>query len=301
MKILIGGGNGFIGQRLTRHLLFHGHEVVILDRNESRLSMQGLQSFKADLLRPELFEKRWFQGVDAVINLSGKNIFSLWTTKNRRAIRESRITANKNLVSFISALERKPKAFISASAVGYYGDRGDMTLTEQTSHGNGFLAEVCVAWEAEARKAEQSGLRSVQVRTAPVLERSGGMLAQVLKSFDFGLSFLFGSGTNWFSWIHMEDIVNAYRFVIEHESISGPVNASSPHPVRFRDFMNLLRQYRKALPIPIPAFVLKMVLQETADVVLFSQRMHPEKLLKAGFRFLYPTLGDALKEIFSQK
>jgi len=300
MKVLISGGSGFIGQCLTRHLLDQGLEVVILDRRESRLTSPQLQFYTVDLLKPKLFNPNWFARVDSVINLSGRDIFTFWNEKSKKAIWESRVTVNKNLIEFIAALDHKPKGFLSASAVGYYGNQGDRELDESASRGQGFLAEVCSAWEKEARKAEKYGMRSVQVRTAPVLEKNAGILKQVLKSFQFGFSFIFGSGNDWFSWIHMDDLVRIYHVAITNETLSGPVNACSPHPVRFKDFINHLRKFKKALIIPFPVWILKLFLQETADVVLFSQKMVPAKLMKINFRFSYTELRDALSEIFSE-
>lgn len=300
MKVLICGGGGFIGQHLARYLLDQGFEVVILDRNKARMSSPQLQWYQVDLLKPDLFEKNWFSGVDAVINLSGKDIFTLWNEKARKAIWDSRVTVNKNLIEFISKLDKKPKVFVSASAVGYYGDKGDTELDESAPRGHGFLADVCGAWEKEALEAERFGLRSVQLRTAPVLKENSGILKQVLKSFQIKLAFTFGPGTNWFSWIHMDDLVRIYHFVVIHESISGPVNACSLQPVRFRDFIKHLRSFRTALVIPFPMFILKLLLRETADVMLFSQKTIPTKILKSSFNFSYPKLEDAFKEIFSK-
>ena len=301
MKVLISGGGGFIGHMLTRYLLDKGFQVVILDRNKARISFPQLQWFQVDLLKPNLFEKNWFPGVDAVINLSGRDIFTFWDNKAKKSIWESRVTVNKNLIDFIATLDQKPKVFISASAVGYYGDKGDAELDETASRGQGFLADVCEAWEQEAREAETLGIRSVQVRTAPVLEKSGGILKQVLKSFQFGLAFTFGSGTTWFPWLHMEDLIRIYHFAVVNENISGPVNACSPYPVRFRDFIGHLTKFRKAMVIPFPILILKLFLQETADVVLFSQKMVPTMLLKKNFQFNYSKLSDALEEIFSRR
>jgi uncharacterized protein (TIGR01777 family) len=299
MKIMICGGSGFIGQNLARYILDQGHQVVILDRNKSRITSPHLQSFEVDLLRPDLFNQAWFEVVEAVINLSGRDIFTFWNEKARKAIRESRITVNKNLIDFIGKLKQKPKVFVSASAVGYYGDRGERELLEHEGPGQGFLAEVCKAWEAEARRAEQLGIRSVQVRTAPVLLKSGGILLQMLKSMRFGFTFLFGSGNQWFSWIHMKDLLQIYHLVATNEQFSGPVNACSPNTVRFRDFINNLRKYKKAIVIPFPTWLLKLFLQETADVVLFSQRMIPGKLLKTNFLFSYPKIEDAIRDLFA--
>ncbi|MEW6571439.1 MAG: TIGR01777 family oxidoreductase [Nitrospirota bacterium] len=299
MKVLIGGGSGFIGQHLAQFLLEKDCEVTILDRHKSRISSPGLTSFIVDLLKPERFEKKWFDGVDAVVNLSGRDIFTFWTKEARKEIWDSRVTVNKNLIDFISHLGQKPKIFISASAVGFYGDKGETLLTETAPRGEGFLAEVCQAWEEEARKAENFGLRSVQVRTAPVLGK-GGILKQMTRSFRFGVTFIFGRGNNWFSWIHMNDIVRIYHFCIVNQNLAGPVNACSPNPVRFREFINQLREFKKAVIITLPACLLKIALQETADVVLFSQRMVPSKLTDLDFQFRYPLLRDALKATLTE-
>jgi uncharacterized protein (TIGR01777 family) len=301
MKILICGGSGFIGQNLAQYLLNHGHSIVILDRNASRISSPHLQSFQVDLLQPGLFDQKWFEDVEAVINLSGKDIFTFWNQKSKKMIRDSRVQVNQNLVQFISRLPQKPDVFISASAVGYYGNRGETELIENADPGEGFLAEVCTAWEAEARKAEQYGMRSAQIRTAPVLLKNGGIMLQMLKSMRFGFTFVFGSGNQWFSWIHMSDLLRIYHETAVNKALSGPVNASSPHPIRFREFLNQLKNFKKALLLPFPGWLLKLLLQETADVVLFSQKMVPGKLLKRNFQFLYPKLEDALREIFSGK
>ncbi len=298
MKILISGGSGFIGQHLAQYLLDQDCQVVILDKYKSKIVSPRLQFFEVDLLKLELFDQNWFEGVDGVINLSGKNIFTFWTKKSKKEIWESRVKVNKNLVDFISGLNKKPKFFISASAVGYYGDNGETELTENAHRGQGFLAELCGAWEEEARKAEKLGLRSVQVRTAPVLDKSGGILVQILKSFRIGLSFIFGSGNQWFSWVHINDLVRIYHLAATGESISGPINAGSPHPVRHRDFINQIREFKKALVIQFPARILNLFLRDTADVVLFSQKMVPARLSKMNFQFSYPGLKNALREIF---
>jgi len=301
MKMLICGGSGFIGHHLIEFLLDQGNEVVILDRVKPKISSPRVHSYQVDLLKPELLKKQWFEGVDAVVNLSGKDIFTFWNKKTKKEIWDSRVRVNKNLIDFISVLPEKPDVFVSASAVGYYGDRGETDIDESSHRGEGFLAELCEAWESEARRAEELGLRSVQVRTAPVLYETGGILKRILRSFRFGFSFTFGPGTQWFSWIHMDDLVHIYHFAITEETLSGPVNASAPYPVRSRDFINHLREFKKALVIPLPVWMLKLFLQETADVLLFSQKMIPAKLLKMHFQFLYPRLSGEWSEEGSKK
>ncbi len=298
MNIIVCGGNGFIGSNLVQHLLRKGHSVTILDRNKTRYSLPNLKSFQIDLLKPDLFQEEWFNNIDAVINLSGKDIFTFWNQEAKKLIWESRVTVNKNLVDFISKLPEKPKTFVSASAVGFYGNNGDDELTEESPHGRGFLAEVCISWEKEALESEKYGIRSVQVRTAPVLLKNGGIMHQMMKSMRFGFTFVFGDGNHWFPWIHMHDLLRIYEEVTVNDSFSGPVNASSPEPVRFKDFIKSLVSFKKALIIPFPVFLLKLFLQETSDVLLFSQRVVPSKLQKYGFTFEYPNLKNALKEVF---
>ena len=299
MKVLICGGTGFIGSRLTHYLLNQGLQVVVLARHKPGSTLSGIQFYEADLLKADTFKQEWFEGVDAVVNLSGKNIFTFWSEENKKVIWDSRVTANKNLVSFISKLQYKPNVFVSASAVGYYGDKGETELNEEARRGQGFLAELCGEWEREAREAEKSGIRSVQVRTAPVLAKGGGLMEQILKSFRFGFTFVFGSGNQWFSWVHRDDLIRIYHMAVTDKNLSGPVNACSPHPVRFREFLNHIRAFKQAIVIPFPVSLLRIFMRETADVVLFSQRMIPAKLFKNNFQFSYPNLRDALKEIFS--
>ena len=162
MKILICGGTGFIGLHLSGYLLSQGLQVVVLARHRPRKILPGMQFIEADLLKFEFFKQEWFEGVDAVINLSGKSIFTFWNKKNMKDIWNSRVVVNKNLVNFITKLQRKPKVFVSASAVGYYGNNGEAELNEDARHGQGFLSELCVKWEREAREAEKLGIRSVQ-------------------------------------------------------------------------------------------------------------------------------------------
>lgn len=301
MKIVICGGGGFIGQRLARYLLDKGHEITILDRNESRVSSAKLQSFIVDFLNPKLFKKIWFLNADAVINLSGKDVMKLWTEEYKKAIWESRVTVNKHLIDFIYSLEHKPKVFISASATGYYGDKGEHEVDETATNGKGFLADVCVAWEKEALRANSFGIRSVQIRTAPVIDRNGGFLGKLMKSMNFGIAVRFGSGKNWFPWIHMEDIIRIYETAISNESISGPVNACSPEPVRFHELIDHLRQYRKSVLVPLPIFLFKLFAKELADELTNSQRVVPAKLNNIKFEFTYRTLKEALKDVFAQK
>jgi hypothetical protein len=297
MKVIICGGGGFIGQRLTRLLLDKGYEIVIFDRNQSKITSPRLRSFVVDLLDTGIFEKSWFADTEAVINLSGKDILRLWTNEYKQAIWDSRVTVNKKLIDFISTLEQKPSTFISASAVGYYGNKSEIEVDETATHGQGYLANVCVAWENEARRAETLGMRSVQIRTAPVLDSKGGFIGKLMQSMQFGVALQFGSGNNWFPWIHMDDLIRIYETAVSDERLSGPVNACAPEPVRFRQLLDHLRQYRKAIVIPFPVSLIRPFVKELADEFTNSQKAIPAKLDDIRFHFAYENIQKALKAV----
>jgi hypothetical protein len=300
MRVIICGGGGFIGQRLARYLLDKGYEVIILDRNQSRITSPKLQSYVVDLLDTKLFDKTWFSDVEAVINLSGKDILHLWTKEYMKAIWDSRVTVNKGLIDFMSSLEQKPKTFISASAVGFYGDKGESEIDESATHGRGYLAEVCVAWEEQARRAGTLGMRAVQLRTAPVLDSKGGFIGKLMQSMQFGIAIQFGSGKNWFPWIHMDDLIRIYEAAVSDQRLSGPVNACSPHPVRFRQLLDSLREYRKAVVIPFPVFLIRPFLKDLANEFTNSERVIPVRLNDIRFQFEYPDVGKALKAVLDR-
>jgi uncharacterized protein len=297
MKAIICGGGGFIGQRLTRLFLDKGYDIVILDRNRSRITSPRLQSYVVDLLDTKLFEKNWFAETEAVINLSGKDILHLWTKEYKKAIWDSRVTVNKKLVDFISTLDQKPKTFISASAVGYYGNKGETPVDETATHGQGYLADVCVAWENEARRSETLGMRSVQVRTAPVLDRKGGFIGKLMQSMQFGVAIQFGSGRNWFPWIHMDDLIRAYETALSDHRLTGPINACSPEPLRFRELLDHLREYRKAVVIPIPVSLIRPFVKELANEFTNSRKVIPARLNDILFTFEYGNIQKALKDV----
>jgi len=299
VKVIICGGGGFIGQRLTRLLLDKGYEIVILDRNQSRITSPKLQSFVVDLLNTQLFEKHWFAETEAIINLSGKDILTLWTKEYKKAIWDSRVTVNKKLMDFISSLEQKPRTFISASAVGFYGDKGENDVNEAATHGNGYLADVCVAWENEALRAETLGMRTVQVRTAPVLDRKGGFIGKLMQLMRFGVTVRFGSGRNWFPWIHMDDLIRIYEIAVSDQRLSGPVNATSPEPVRFRELLDHLREFHKAIVIPFPVSLIRPFINDLANELTNSQKVIPAKLNDIQFHFAYGNIQKALKAVFT--
>ena len=237
-----------------------------------------------------------------MIHLAGENIGAKrWTPQQKQKIADSRIRSTSLLVDSISRLDNPPRLLICASAVGYYGNRGDELLTEASTPGNGFLCEVCRDWEAEALKAGSFGLRVVCLRTGMVLSREGGTLERMLPMFKMGLGGSFGSGNQYWSWIALDDFVRAVEFIIEHNQLSGPVNLVAPNPITNSEFTRTLaRALHRPAFFPVPAPVLRLALGEMADsLILSSQKVQPKLLLDAGFNFNHPTLASALEAILS--
>ena len=232
---------------------------------------------------------------DAVIHLAGEPLAQRWTAEAKRRIRESRVAGTRNLVEALAALPRRPEALICASAIGYYGSRGDEVLTESSAPGSGFLPEVCVAWEREAQAAEAFGMRVVRVRTGLVLDAGGGALVRMLPPFRMGVGGRLGSGRQWMSWIHLEDLAALFQFAVESQ-VRGPLNAVAPNPVTNSDFTReLARALRRPAVFPVPGFALRLLFGEMADVLLASQRVAPGAAEAAGFRFRFPQLAPALE------
>jgi uncharacterized protein (TIGR01777 family) len=239
-----------------------------------------------------------FEGCDAVINLAGESIAGRWTAPKKQLIRDSRVLGTKNLVNALAQLSSRPKVLISASAIGYYGDRGEETLTEDAAPGSDFLAQVCRDWENEALKAESLGMRVVRLRIGLVLGRGGGTLQALLPLFRVGLGGPLGSGRQWWSWIHRDDLCRLIVQILANENVSGPVNATAPQPVRQKEFAQVLgRVLRRPAFLPTPAFALKIALGEFADGILASQRALPRRAQEMGYRFQFEGLEGALREI----
>ena len=296
MKILITGGTGFVGTALTRRLLADGHQVTILSSRDhaDREEHQNLTHLLADTGR----EGDWQRTVpeqDVLINLAGRSIFHLWSAKYKEQIRNSRILTTRNLVD---ALPEKSRAvLISTSAAGFYGDGGDLEKNESSDSGNGFLAEVCREWEAEARKAERKGIRVAIMRFGVVLGAGGGAIATMKMPFEMGLGGPVGTGRQWFPWIHIDDLIQAFYFLLE-QNLHGIYNFTAPGLVRQKEFADALGEtlHRPAV-LPAPAFIMKLFLGEFGRSLLQGQRATPKALLKHGYSFLYPELGPALQEI----
>lgn len=302
MNILITGGTGFIGTPLTRELRNSGHNVIVATRRQTdagTIHESSLLTWNPpELIPPEIMSR-----IDAVINLAGEPIApKRWTAERKKRILLSRIDTTRALVQSIQNAEPKPKVLVSASAIGYYGPHGDEYVTEETPPASDYLADVCRKWEAEALRAEESGVRVVLVRIGGVLESDGGALAQMVIPYKFFLGGPIGSGRQWFSWIHREDIVGIIKYVLENETISGPVNATAPQPVTNKEFSSALG---KALQRPsflaVPGFIVKLSLGELGGLLLTGQRVLPEKALNAGYKFKYTEVNEALNAIFGNK
>jgi len=299
MKILITGGTGFVGKQLTSRLVQEGNEVTILTRSvkESRQTPKGISYLQGDPTQ----KGPWQEAIsdhDVIINLAGASIFSKWTEEQKKAIRDSRVNTTRNIVEGIEPRHEKKITLFSASAVGYYGFHGDEELTEQSPPGNDFLARIAVEWEGEALKAKEKGVRVVITRFGIVLGEMGGALGRMIPLFKKFVGGPIGSGRQWFSWVHIKDLAEAFAFLIKHPEISGPVNVCSPNPVKNRDLaMALGKVLHRPSFMPAPGFMIKLVLGEFGSVILEGQRVVPRQLLDRGFVFQYPDIDKALQSI----
>jgi uncharacterized protein (TIGR01777 family) len=240
--------------------------------------------------------------LDAVIHLAGEPVAQRWTATAKKRIHDSRILRTRDLVSAIGELKHKPATLVSASAIGYYGSRGDEILTEESKPGTGFLADLCFHWEEEAHKARDFGLCVVPIRIGIVLGRNGGTLAKMVTPFRLGLGARFGSGRQWISWIHIDDLVRLLIFAAETSTVEGPLNGASPAPVTNAEFTKTLAGVlRRPAPWSIPQFALKLAFGELADALFHSARVLPDAAEQAGFRFKYVDLRKALEECLGKR
>jgi len=243
-------------------------------------------------------QSRDLEGCDAIIHLAGEPVAQRWTVAARERIINSRVDGTRELVKAIGGLTQPPKVLLNASAIGYYGSRGDEILTESAGPGNDFLARVCVEWEREAQEAEKFGVRVARLRTSVVLAQNGGALEQMLTPFRLGVGGKIGDGRQWMSWIHIDDIAALMSFILATPALQGPVNASAPNPVINADFTReLARVLHRPAIFSVPRLVLKALLGEMAQVILASQRVIPEAASDAGFEFKFPTIGLALTDL----
>ena len=290
MKVFVTGGTGLIGRALVKGMLSDGYEVTVLTRQslESYGRLQYVQSL-SDI--PE--------GLDAVVNLAGAGLADKrWSDGYKREILDSRITLTRDLVDQLS-IKGMPKVFVSGSAIGFYGAHEHASFTESDNAGEGFSANLCADWEAEARRAESEVTRLVLLRTGVVLDTAGGAFPQMTQSFNFGVSSWMGQGSHWLSWIHIEDMVAAIRFCLEDDNIHGPVNMTAPEPVTHRAFADAVAQRKLTLlKLGMPAPVMRLMLGEMADELLLTgQKVLPTVLIEQGFQHSYPDIATAVETL----
>ncbi len=298
MKAAVTGATGFIGKQLCALL----DRPNVLTRNPGALpgELAGSRAFRWDpLAGPPPAEA--FDGVDAVFHLAGEPVAEgRWTAKKKAVIRNSRIAGTRNLVAGLAALDSKPKVLAAASAVGFYGSRGNETLTEKSVPAEDFLADVCRAWEAETARAEEHGIRAASIRIGLVLGKSGGALQKILPIFRLGAGGPLGNGRQWMPWVHAADLARLFVYVAEREAMRGPINGTAPNPATNKEFTRALaKAVRRPALFPAPAFALRLMLGEFADVLLASQRVAPQAAVENGFRFEFGELADALAEAAS--
>ncbi len=298
MKLVLSGASGLVGQGLKRHLAQQGHEIHALVRRAA-LNVQKEIYWNPD---EDQIDASALEGMDGVIHLAGENLSGYWTAAKKARILSSRKNGTALLSRCLVNLKRPPKVFISASAVGYYGDRGDATLDESTGPGKGFLADVCVEWENAAQPAAAAGIRLIHSRFGIILDSGGGALARLLPLLRCGLGGKLGHGRQFWSWITANDVNRAIAYLLLHPDLAGPVNVTAPQPVSNAVFTRLLAQglHRPAV-LTVPAFMLRLVMGAMArEMLLSSSRALPAKLLAGGFQFDQPDLASAVPVVLSK-
>lgn len=303
MKVFITGGTGFVGRSLTMELADKGHQVTILDRTiKAEKEFPSTVSFiEADSTVRGPWQDRAAQH-EIFINLAGASIFSRWNEKTKLAIRESRILTTSNLVEAISRNKSERVRLFSTSGVGYYGFHEDEELTEESPSGNDFLASLARDWESAANQAEAFHAKVVVCRFGSVLGRRGGALQQMLPLYKAYLGCPLGSGRQWFSWVHEQDLVNIFLFLIDQKAIEGPINCTAPQPVRNSEMTKAIGEVLgvPTLPLHVPGFMMKLILGEFGSVLLKGQKVIPGRLKKLGFQFKFPTIHAALKNLLKK-
>jgi len=293
-KVFIAGGTGFIGSSIIPALLKEGYEVQVLVRNKEKAKKLP-SSCKVIWGNPTKSGEwqKYLEETDIAINLAGQNIFSRWTKTYKKLILESRIKSTENIVSSL----KKSALLINASAVGYYGDKGNTLVTEDSLPGDDFLAKTCIEWEKRALKAKEKDAKVIIARVGVVLGRTGGMLPKILPIFKLGLGGTLGKGNQWFPWIHIKDLVSAILFLIKKEK-EGIYNFVSPNPVTNKEFTKTLgKVLKRPTLLPVPVFMMKLIFGELANIITCSIRAYPKNLLELGFKFKFETIEDALKDL----
>ena len=309
MRIVVTGGTGMIGRPLVANLSADGHEVVVLSRNPEKQRPELPSNVVVDRWDGKTLGDwaKHMDGADAVINFAGEGIAGdsflpdRWSADKKRRIRDSRLRAGRVVVEAVRAAASKPGVLIQASAAGYYGPHGDEVVDEGTAPGDDFLARLCVDWEDATAEVEPLGVRRVITRTGLVLTEKGGPLERLVLPYKLYGGMYFGSGRQWWPWIHIDDEVNALRFLLENEAVAGPFNLTAPNPVTNREFGKALgRVLQRPSYMPVPGFAMRLLVGEVATVVLDGQRALPKKLQELGFTFQFPVVEPALLDIVSR-
>lgn len=299
MKILVTGPTGLIGSALVQHLKVEGHAVTRLLRSRVSPGEKGiLWDIQSGTLDPKPLER-----LDAVVHLAGENIGAgRWTLTRKAILRDSRVKGTRLLCETLARLASPPKVLVCASAMGFYGDRGDEILNEESAPGSGFLAELCGEWEAASEPAAEKGIRVVRLRIGLVLSAEGGALKQMLPPFKMGVGGRLGSGKQYMSWIALDDLVGVIEHVIRNDTLAGPVNAATPNPATNHEFTRTLGLVlRRPTIFPVPAFAVRLLFGEMGDALLLSSaRLEPARLSASGFQFHYPDLEAALRYILNK-
>ncbi len=297
-RILVTGASGLVGKRLVEHLITLGYSVNTLGRGTN--SLAGCGHFTWDV-EAGTFDTEALLGVTAIIHLAGAGIIDKrWTKSRRKEIIDSRVKSAGLLYNYLQQNKHEVKTFISASAVGYYGDCGDETITEDRPAGKGFLAEVCVKWEDAARQFTRLGIREVRCRIGIVLAKEGGALPELTKSLPFGVAPYFAKTNLSYPWIHLEDVCGIFIHALQHPDVKGAINTTSPNPVKMKELMQAIVKVKKAKAIlmPVLPFAIELAMGEMSAMVLESQKCNPWKILSSGFKFKFNKLEPALKDIF---
>jgi uncharacterized protein (TIGR01777 family) len=299
MNITVTGATGFIGHRLVRQLVEAGHSLHALGRKRSDALSEAVRFSEWRSTEAEPPQES-IDSADAIVHLAGEPVAQRWTPEVKHRIRSSRVDGTRNLVNALARQSRRPQVLVSASAIGYYGSRGDEILTENSNPGSDFLSGVVVDWERAAQTAETQGIRVVSLRLGVVLGKDGGALPKMLPPFRLGLGGRLASGQQWMSWIHVDDVIGLVRFALENSAIRGPLNATAPQPVTNAQFTrDLAAALHRPAVFPVPRFALSLVFGEMAEVILGSQRVIPKAALSAGFQFQYPELKPSLARLLS--
>jgi uncharacterized protein (TIGR01777 family) len=298
MRVIVTGGTGFIGSRLCESLVAKGHEVVLFTRDASRSRDQLHPRIGVVSWAPGAAWESWVDGAGAIVNLAGENIAQRWTQAAKQRILGSRVDAAARICAAIAKAAVKPSVLVNAAAVGYYGPHGDETLDEDSPQGTDFLATTCAAWEEAAKKAEALGVRVARIRTGLALGADGGALAKMLPPFKAFAGGPIGSGKQWISWIHRDDLVALFVFAIENGNVHGPINGTAPNPVTMKEFARALgRALHRPSLLPVPAAAVRLLLGEMATVVLDGQRVVPKKAEALGFTFRFTEVEAALRDV----